>query len=44
MLTYHNTIHKDLRSSFVVWLKSGEHSNETLRSAAAAMRAPFPKS
>ena len=42
MLTYHNTIHKDLRSSFVVWLKSGEHSNETLRSAAAAMRAPFP--
>ena len=29
---------KDLRSSFVTFLKTGEHSNETLRAAATAMR------
>ena len=29
---------KDLRSSFVTFLKTGEHSNETLRAAAIAMR------
>ena len=29
---------QDLRSSFITWLKSGTHSDKTLRSAAAAMR------
>jgi hypothetical protein len=29
---------KDLRSSHVTWLKSGEHDDETLRAAAHAMR------
>ena len=29
---------KDLRSAFVGFLKSGEHSDETLRAAAVAMR------
>ena len=29
---------KDLRSSHVTWLKSGDHDDETLRSAAQAMR------
>ena len=29
---------KDLRSSFVTFLKSEEHSDETLRSAALAMK------
>ena len=29
---------KELRASFVTYLKSNEHSNQTLRSAATAMR------
>ena len=29
---------KDLRSSFVTWVKNEHHTNETLQSAASAMR------